>query len=766
MSQETAPSRTLDDGVTDEPSAPPAILIVDDEKTTQRLLADALKKQGFSVTVETSGEWALATFSNRDFDAVILDLLLPALSGYEVASQLREHRKGRRVPIIMISGVYTSAIQREEALHKHGAFAFLEKPVDLQRLYETLHAALGDRYPRPHPPSPTTIAQAAADADDFDTMADSMADDLQREEATLVDALSVDVAKPKISFRGQVKKRPFAEVLGQLHHQRVSGRLRLARGKVKKLVYFREGTPELVKSNLLAECLGRILVREKLISQEECDESLRRMKASKRMQGTVLIEMGCLSPHNLQYALQLQLQEKLLDLFRWEVGTFELEPKVQPPPEPVSIDMSCAQLILEGVRRSYTKERIAKHFRDVDHLYVHPTDDPLQAFQSAAFSSEEKEALLLADGHKTVATLRALEILPPLELHRLLYALRCARMIRLEGAPSASRPRISFAEIIAQVRPESALPPPLPAGKKRVTAPDVPRQPAAPPPQLPQLPWSDAPLARPIAQERPPEGQSAQAPPKQQVLATAAAPLLPELSEVVVLPPSSQEATTRERLAAQLAEMSALNHFEVLGVQRGVSREEVKRAYFALARQYHPDKRFQSASAEVRELAQRLYALISAAHDVLSDADERERYERELPLSAPRQMSAGAGTILAAEGKFQKGEELLRQHHYGQASKLFEEAIALSPHEGEFHAHLGWSRFLEDPANADEAIRTLEQAVALDPRQDKSYLFLGYVHKALGRPDKAEKQFEKAIRSNPDCTEALRELRLFGRPRR
>ena len=54
-------------------------------------------------------------------------------------------------------------------------------------------------------------------------------------------------------------------------------------------------------------------------------------------------------------------------------------------------------------------------------------------------------------------------------------------------------------------------------------------------------------------------------------------------------------------------------------------------------------------------------------------------------------------------------------------------------------------------------------AVSLNPKLDKSYLFLGYIHKATGRADKAEKQFEKAIQCNPDCTEALRELRLLGR---
>ncbi len=101
--------------------------------------------------------------------------------------------------------------------------------------------------------------------------------------------------------------------------------------------------------------------------------------------------------------------------------------------------------------------------------------------------------------------------------------------------------------------------------------------------------------------------------------------------------------------------------------------------------------------------------------------------------------------------------------------KCYRDAIALYGEEGEFHAWLGWSRFQanpRDPTAVDEALLSLEKAISLNPRVDKSWLFLGYIYKATGRPDKAEKQFEKAIQANPDCTEALRELRLLGKGKR
>src|SRR5687767_14855875 len=148
------------------------------------MLADALTKQGFTVTVERDGEWALKTFEKKPFDAVLLDLLLPAINGYEVARKMRSMPKGKKTPIIMISGVYKNALHQKEAVQKHGAFAFIEKPMRLQTLYETLRAALGDKYPSPpkERPPPAPIEDAVT--------GERFADAYAQEEVTNVEALS------------------------------------------------------------------------------------------------------------------------------------------------------------------------------------------------------------------------------------------------------------------------------------------------------------------------------------------------------------------------------------------------------------------------------------------------------------------------------------------------------------------------------------------------------------------------------------------------
>lgn len=796
------------------------VLIVDDDRSVQRVLADALTRQGFVVTVERDGEWAVQTFEKKNYDAVLLDLLLPALSGYEVARKIRAMPKGRRVPIIMISGVYKNPVHQREAVDTHGAFALLEKPLDLKLLVGTLKDALGDRFPRPAAPKPPPPPQE----DDDEKTGEFYADDAQREEAAEVErhvpapppppppspvtartpvakAAPAPKKKAPLAARPKAKLAPppppvdddeptqhappafelppppakeeapwhriqdksFAQLLAEAHRTRFQGALRLRRGTVKKIVYFRNGTPELVKSNLLVECLGRVLVKEKLISEAECEESLRRMKQSRRMQGTVLIEMGCISPHNLQHALVLQLQHKIYDAFSWDDGEYQFIDDAPLPAEPLSIGMTAAQLIHEGVKRSYDERRLFHAFSGHDHEYVHPSDVPLYALQDAGLAAEEHELLQLADGHKTLATLRALELLPAFETDRFFFAMQCAQMVTFRATPSDGRPRVSFADIAAAQKgppPLRAVPPPLPPPLPAKKAPL-------------DLPWNDAKLAAPVAHVPPTPSSSAPPPPPPPapkpapVVARSAGSLLPELSEVVSLPRlSGQEGAQREKLAQKFAAMRKLDYFEILGVKQSATREDIKRAYFALAKEYHPDRHFSSASAETRALAQQIYDLISTAHDTLTDVNERRRYVEDLKAGEKRPDDADVGRILAAEGKFQRGEELMRQRHYADAHKLFREAISLYPEEGEFHAWEGWAHFQANPAASEDSMRSIERAVGLNPRLDKSYLFLGYIYKASGRPDRAERQFEKAIQCNPDCTEALRELRLLGKQKR
>lgn len=79
------------------------ILIVEDDEDIQQLVSFNLLKAGFHVTCADDGEEGLAQITENDFDCLILDLMLPGMSGYEVCRTIRENEEKSKLPIVMLT---------------------------------------------------------------------------------------------------------------------------------------------------------------------------------------------------------------------------------------------------------------------------------------------------------------------------------------------------------------------------------------------------------------------------------------------------------------------------------------------------------------------------------------------------------------------------------------------------------------------------------------------------------------------------------------
>jgi class 3 adenylate cyclase len=107
--------------------APPSlILVVDDNAANRDLLSRRLQRQGHRVMTAESGAAALALSAENGFDLVLLDLMMPGMSGFEVLSRLKGSEKTGHIPVIMISALdeIDSAVRCIEA----GAEDYLAKP--------------------------------------------------------------------------------------------------------------------------------------------------------------------------------------------------------------------------------------------------------------------------------------------------------------------------------------------------------------------------------------------------------------------------------------------------------------------------------------------------------------------------------------------------------------------------------------------------------------------------------------------------------------
>ncbi len=113
------------------------VLLVDDEEQFLKVLSKRLEGRGMKVDTSTSGEDALNRVKGKEFDAIILDLAMPGMSGIETLKRIRSENPD--VQIIMLTG-HGSVETGIEAM-KAGAVDFLEKPADLNKIMEKISEA-------------------------------------------------------------------------------------------------------------------------------------------------------------------------------------------------------------------------------------------------------------------------------------------------------------------------------------------------------------------------------------------------------------------------------------------------------------------------------------------------------------------------------------------------------------------------------------------------------------------------------------------------
>ena len=115
-----------------------SILVVDDEKNQREILETILSGEGYDVTTASSGEAALKFVETRRFDLVLTDLQMTGMSGLDLLRELTNFDKSIIVILLTAHGTVDSAV---DAL-RLGAFEYLQKPYDSEKLLETVSRAL------------------------------------------------------------------------------------------------------------------------------------------------------------------------------------------------------------------------------------------------------------------------------------------------------------------------------------------------------------------------------------------------------------------------------------------------------------------------------------------------------------------------------------------------------------------------------------------------------------------------------------------------
>lgn len=321
--------------------------------------------------------------------------------------------------------------------------------------------------------------------------------------------------------------------------------------------------------------------------------------------------------------------------------------------------------------------------------------------------------------------------------------------------------------------PRAASPAPGPTAPR--AAPPAPAPPKAAPPAstpakaAPPTATAAAPRAAPPApappRAAPPVTTSATpraAPPAP--TASRAAPPAPPPAKAAAGPADTKSGGQRDTIKARAATIDKENFFIVLGVPENATLDVLQSAYFALAKQWHPD-RLPAELADVKELAAKCFARMSEAFQTLSDPERRSTYQKLLKDNAgSAEEQEQVQQIIEAAIDFQKAEVFLKKRELESAEAHAKRAHMNDPEQGDYAAIYAWIMVLmRDKAGSKDYVdplRLLTTAIDREPRCEKAYYYRALILQKQGKLNEAMRDFRKVNEINPRNIEAAREVRL------
>jgi hypothetical protein len=304
----------------------------------------------------------------------------------------------------------------------------------------------------------------------------------------------------------------------------------------------------------------------------------------------------------------------------------------------------------------------------------------------------------------------------------------------------------SLASLVGSAPPIPAAPTPVP-----VAPPVAPSSPPIPPPPSHRMQPASTPSPRsppPPASHRAQMASSAPPPSSRSRVVTA------ELSEM------------RERILKRSEEITRQDYFAMLGVPRDADTDAIQKAYFLLAKVWHPD-RLPREIEGVREQCGKVFAHMSEAHQTLTDSERRKRYETLMKEGgATPDDQAQIGKVLDAATNFQKAEICLKRNDLVQAEQLVRLAFEGDPMQADYLALLAWLEAIK-PENhrapaTERRIAMLDRAIKMSDKCSNAYYYRGLLYKRLGNEKQAYKDFKDAADLNPRNIDAIREVRIYA----
>jgi curved DNA-binding protein CbpA len=227
--------------------------------------------------------------------------------------------------------------------------------------------------------------------------------------------------------------------------------------------------------------------------------------------------------------------------------------------------------------------------------------------------------------------------------------------------------------------------------------------------------------------------------------------------EEILKPASEEEEAFVKKVDEIYSKLNKLSPSELLEVNENSDAETVRRNYFSLAKEFHPDRHFDSDDPAIKDKLPAIFDTITQAYTLLKDDSARKEYFHSLDKVQREEVLPSQG----AEEQFKQGVEEFKKGNFWGAADSFKWAIKQNQENARYWSYLSlaYSKMDKRLKDAEEA---LFQAIRLDPLNPDHYAHLGYIYLRAGMNKRAYTQFEKALRIDPKNAKAQKGLKQTG----